>query len=106
MRAAIVIFLVFMQTIAFADPDIKDAIPHAFPTVTFPMMRDEFKRVVVGKRPEEVIQAVGKPERTTEHSSGDESWIYRNKTKDPTTEKVGNAYLHFKSGIVNSVSFH
>ena len=40
-----------------------------------PMSREEFKAKVMGKTPEQVIEAVGRPDRTLD-VVGDQTWFY------------------------------
>lgn len=67
--------------------------------------RAEFKALVVGKTPEQVIAAVGKPDSTQESSIG-QTWYYRETTVDPITGKAdATAQLVFENGIVDRINF-
>lgn len=66
--------------------------------------RDEFRKLVVGKTPDEVIAAVGKPDDTSE--SGSVSWTYMYRTKDPITGKTDvSAIVVFEDGRVDRVRY-
>lgn len=69
------------------------------------MLRDDFRKAVLGKTKQEVIQAIGKPEDTND--SGDYSfWRYDGQTKDPVTGKVdGFVSIFFVNGIADSIDF-
>jgi uncharacterized protein HemX len=70
-----------------------------------PLARDEFKAKVMGKTPEQVIEAVGKPDRA-QNGGPDPMWFYDRRTVDPVSRAVDvNAQLVFKSGIVALVTF-
>jgi len=66
--------------------------------------RQEFRELVVGKTEAEVIEAVGKPDSTTD---GDGAvWTYRNRTKDPATgETDPRASVHFQGGKAAQVNY-
>jgi hypothetical protein len=68
-------------------------------------LRDEFGKLVQGKTQEEVLKAVGKPDRT--QSAGDRVYWYYNKiTKDPVKNKIDSrAQVLFQGGRVASVSY-
>jgi len=69
------------------------------------MTRDEFTRSVMGKSADEVIAAVGKPDRTSK-SGTSETWFYDEKTTDSVTGKVDiTAYVNLKDGVVYHVHF-
>jgi hypothetical protein len=69
-----------------------------------PISRDDFKAKVLGKTPEQVIEAVGKPDRTADEP--DPTWFYDRRTVDPVSRAVdGKARLTFKSGVVALVNF-
>jgi outer membrane protein assembly factor BamE (lipoprotein component of BamABCDE complex) len=68
--------------------------------------REQFRALIIGKTREEVIKAVGKPERTQEVSGYGEYWFYRNLTKDPITDKLDfSAQVVFENGVVNRVNY-
>jgi outer membrane protein assembly factor BamE (lipoprotein component of BamABCDE complex) len=50
--------------------------------------RTEFKNLVMGKTPDEVMKAIGKPESTNEGDEKYRYWYYRSITKDEITGKV------------------
>lgn len=67
--------------------------------------REEFRKALLGKTPDEVIRAVGRPEDTTD-DGGRQMWTYRGRTKDPVTGNVDSAaFVHFKGGRVSSVDY-
>ena len=64
--------------------------------------REEFKALVLGKTEAEVIEAVGRPDRT----DGAGMWVYRNRTRDLVTGKTdGTIRVFFREGKVSSVMF-
>lgn len=67
--------------------------------------RAEFKKIVVGKTPDEVLKAVGKPTSTQEN--GDRiTWYYDDVTRDPVTEKLDvSVQLVFEFGRVARVNY-
>lgn len=68
-------------------------------------LREEFRQAILGKTPEQVIAAVGKPD-STQDSSGDQSWYYRKRTKDPVTGKLDSvAQVIFERGVVVRVNY-
>lgn len=71
------------------------------------VLREDFRNRVKGKTKQEVIQAVGKPDSTSDREAfyGDLSfWNYGN-IKDPASSKVGSASVMFKDGVVDKVDF-
>lgn len=67
--------------------------------------REEFKAAVTGKTAEEVLRAVGKPDRTSEHL-GRQYWYYERASRDTITDKVDvEAQVTFEDGVALSVSF-
>lgn len=67
--------------------------------------REEFRKTVVGKTPDEVIAAVGKPDRTNDFDDR-KSWFYKELTTDPITDKVDKSItVRFKDGRVYEVVF-
>lgn len=69
------------------------------------MARDEFKKAVIGRTPEEVTAAVGRPDRTVGDS--DPTWFYSNRTIDPANGKVdGMIRVRFTGGKVSGVVFN
>lgn len=68
--------------------------------------RNEFRRLVIGKTPAQVIAAVGKPDQTTESNGVPSMWLYRNRTRDLVTGKVdSSAALFFQNGVVDDVTY-
>jgi outer membrane protein assembly factor BamE (lipoprotein component of BamABCDE complex) len=67
--------------------------------------REEFRQLVVGKSADEVISAVGRPDKTSDNG-GDPYWYYWDKTVDPTSGKTdSNAQVVFKHGQVARVNY-
>lgn len=65
--------------------------------------REEFKTMVVGLTEDEVIQKVGKPDRTSE-SAGIRYWSYHGITRDPVADKIDPlVVVWFKDGKVDRV---
>ena len=68
--------------------------------------RDEFRKLVIGKSPDEVIAAVGKPNSTQDYGKGSVNWYYDQRTTDPVTGNLDNtAQLIFENGRVASVNY-
>ena len=68
------------------------------------MFRDSFAKAVVGKTTDQVIQVVGKPDRTSDFGNYSH-WYYDNKTKDRITGKLdASVSLFFVDGIVDEVN--
>lgn len=66
--------------------------------------REEFKTLVMGKTPEEVIAAVGQPDSTQERPDGTQTtWHYDNRVTNPATTKPSTGILEFKDGKVVEV---
>jgi hypothetical protein len=67
--------------------------------------RDEFKRLVLGKSPEEVIAAVGRP--ASFHNEDDEPirWHYSQRALNPATGKADSAWVEFVDRKVIRVSW-
>jgi hypothetical protein len=65
--------------------------------------RKEFRKLLVGKTPDDVIAAVGGPDSTSQ--DGDRiKWTYRKRTIDPATGQVDAAiFVHFTDGKVSNV---
>lgn len=67
--------------------------------------RDEFRNLIIGKTPDQVLKAVGKPDRTRE-ITGMNVWYYDATTTDPVTGKVDRAaQVIFEQGVVDRVSY-
>jgi hypothetical protein len=67
-------------------------------------IRDDFRYWVVGKTEQEVIEALGRPDRITDHSVIS-YWQYENNLKDPVSGNRSSATVIFYNGIANSVDF-
>jgi len=66
--------------------------------------REEFKTLVMGKTPEEVIAAVGQPDSTQERPDGTQTtWHYDNRVTNSATTKPSTGILEFKDGKVAEV---
>lgn len=53
-----------------------------------PMTRDQVRAAVVGKTPQQVINALGRPARTTNGDKPNSRWTYYNASVDPVSGKV------------------
>lgn len=63
--------------------------------------RDEFRKMVMGKSESEVMDLLGRPQKTTE-----DAWIYHDACIDPISNKIQPfTWLHFANGRVVKVSF-
>ena len=51
---------------------------------------EEFRAAVMGKTQEEVLNLLGRPDRTTEFSDGP-YWVYEKRTFDPISQKVDSS---------------
>lgn len=71
---------------------------------SMPMPRDDFVSAVIGKSPSEVIGAVGSPDETAQRP-GEDTWLYRGKTTDPTTGEIGTAIVVINEGRVTRIAF-
>ncbi len=68
------------------------------------MSRYDFRKAVVGKTKDQVEQAVGEPDKTSDLSDLS-FWYYNNKVKDPTTGNMDESvYILFKNGIAEEVN--
>jgi threonine dehydrogenase-like Zn-dependent dehydrogenase len=71
-----------------------------------PLTRDEFKAKVMGKTPEQVIEAVGNPDRK-DAEGADSTWHYDRRTIGPGSKAAdATARLAFKDGVVAVVHFN
>lgn len=69
------------------------------------MTRYEFSLAVMGKIPDEVLAAVGKPDRASE-SVGRSVWYYTNRSTRPSTGQIDpSTEVWFKDGVVLDVKF-
>ncbi len=67
--------------------------------------RDQFRQLVIGKTPDEVIKAVGKPDRTQDFA-GTRAWYYDRITTDPITGKVDRtSQVIFEQGVADRVTY-
>ena len=67
--------------------------------------RAEFSRRVLGKSDEEVIQAVGRPDETTEDDDA-RYWHFKNRTLDALTqEKDTDVQVIIKGGKVTDINY-
>lgn len=67
--------------------------------------REEFRKMVTGLTPDELIRAVGRPDSTTDLGTS-QTWVYNGRTRDPVTGKVDLfAYLTIRGGKVAEVFF-
>lgn len=74
-------------------------------TTTKTYTRDEFRKLVVGKTPDEVIAAVGRPD-STQDSGRDPTWYYDSRTRDPVSGKIDfHAQVIFQDGKVVRVNY-
>ena len=73
------------------------------------MLRDDFRRAVLGKTKQEVIQAVGRPDSTLdlrEISWNNVSyWDYDDKTLDAASGKASSATVRFENNVVEDIRF-
>jgi hypothetical protein len=66
--------------------------------------REEFRRAVMGKTPDGVIAAVGRPGSAQDHPDGQpDYWIYWGRVRNPTTGRAGDAWVEFERGVVVNV---
>lgn len=77
------------------------------PTEPKPISRTEFSKLIVGKTPNEVIAAVGKPDTTQSSSDGGNAyWYYNGRTFDPVNGKIdSDAQVIIIRGIVDHVNY-
>jgi hypothetical protein len=67
--------------------------------------RLEFSRLVLGKSEEEVIEAVGRPDETTEDDDA-RYWHFKNRTLDPLTqERDTDVQVVIKGGRVTNINY-
>ncbi len=68
--------------------------------------REEFKALVDGKTPEEVIAAVGRPATTHDRSNGmPGDWVYFQRVMNPNTGKPDFGLVEFQDGKVIGVKW-
>jgi hypothetical protein len=66
--------------------------------------REEFRQLVMGKTPEEVIAAVGRPSSTNDNpDSSPRTWYYWSRVTNPATGKPDSGILEFAGGKVSQV---
>jgi hypothetical protein len=70
------------------------------------MTREEFKAKVIGKTTKEILAVLGKPHNTNEYPNGKQTWIYKELTYDPITDKTDIlAFVSITRGVADSVHF-
>ena len=71
--------------------------------------RDEFRKSLLGKSPEEVLKALGKPASADEPAGEDKHamWLYTwGKTFDPVSQTTDNSmFIYFERGKVVNVRY-
>jgi outer membrane protein assembly factor BamE (lipoprotein component of BamABCDE complex) len=68
--------------------------------------REEFERLVIGKTKDEVIKAVGRPDRTSKQAEGTEYWYYSDVIRDPITGKLDRqVQVVFEDGLPVRINF-
>jgi len=85
------------------EPEGKDGKDPAKKTYT----RVEFMKLVMGKKPDEVIAALGKPHDKTENALKPDSpvWYYKRMTINPASGELDNsAQVVFENGVVSAVN--
>jgi hypothetical protein len=94
--------LAFFGWRAAVAPDVEPPVESSQSAI---FLRGDFKSLVMGKTPEEVIKRVGKPD-STQDIGGEPTWYYRNRTIDPTTGAVDDkAQVEFKNGRAVGVNY-
>lgn len=69
-------------------------------------MREDFRKLVLGKTPAEVIAAVGRPDSTGDISGVGAMWYYKNRTKDSVSGKLDtSAQIVFSNGVASHVNY-
>jgi hypothetical protein len=69
------------------------------------LTRPEFSRQVMGRSEKEVVEAVGRPDETSEDAQT-HYWHFKRRTRDPLTkERDLDVQVVFKSGKVTSVNY-
>jgi hypothetical protein len=68
------------------------------------LLREDFRRAIMGKTMQEVIEAVGRPNSTQDLSFA-VFWNYEKKVKDPASGKIGSARVEFRGSVVSEVIF-
>ena len=68
-------------------------------------LRDDFSASVLGKSEDQVIEAVGKPDMTSEDAEAT-YWHYRRRTKNPTTGQTdSDVQVVFEKGRVTALNY-
>lgn len=68
--------------------------------------REEFKKLVMGKTPEEVIAAVGRPWIAEDNDDGSPRWwSYLGRALNPATGEAGSVEVYFQDGKVARVKW-
>jgi len=61
--------------------------------------REEFRALVLGKTPKELIELLGQPFYHTDYPTGEpELWVYGERAMNPNIGKPGTAYIDFEDG--------
>jgi hypothetical protein len=67
--------------------------------------REEFTELIRGRTPDEVREALGTPAKTSEDPEA-EYWHYRNRTRDPITERLdSDVQIVFRKGRVEDITY-
>ncbi|MEQ9000724.1 MAG: hypothetical protein RID53_30010 [Coleofasciculus sp. B1-GNL1-01] len=73
------------------------------------MLQDNFRRVVLGKTKQELIQAVGRPDSTLDLGkiiwNNVSYWDYDDQTLDAASGKISSATVRFENNVVEDISF-
>jgi len=68
-------------------------------------LRNDFTASVLGKSEDEVLEAIGKPDDTSEDAQA-KYWHYRRRTKDPATGRTdSDVQVVFERGRVIALNF-
>jgi len=67
--------------------------------------REQLNEMLMGKTPAEVLQALGKPEKTSEDPEA-VYWHYRGRTRDPITNRIdADVQLVFRKGTLQDINY-
>ncbi|MEQ8975685.1 MAG: hypothetical protein RIE73_35555 [Coleofasciculus sp. C1-SOL-03] len=73
------------------------------------MLQDDFRRAVLGKTKQDVIQAVGRPDSTSDLGeilgNNVSYWDYDNQTLDAASGKFSSATVRFENNVVEDIRF-
>jgi outer membrane protein assembly factor BamE (lipoprotein component of BamABCDE complex) len=68
-------------------------------------LRDDFTASVLGKSEDQVLEAVGKPDLTSEDAQAT-YWHYRSRTRNPTTGRIdSDVQVVFERGHVTALNY-